>query len=247
MSDRIPTPAQLDSICVQASRFLRARQRHEEARVQNMARPDLVTASGVAWEGLNRAIEESGANCPHGWPLPILQALEDLWHVFLCGKDLADLAKAVAALEDATASEPGDAKPRERGEGLDREPALDVLTGAAPPKYPSPVNGTDRALPTDRNPESLAPQGTAPAGQIPEAPKRKQRKKGEASLLLTATLDSLAAKDDWGKTDCEIIGQAGISRDSFYRLTKEDEEIRSKLTQYRRQSLGRGPARADDR
>jgi hypothetical protein len=76
--------------------------------------------------------------------------------------------------------------------------------------------------------------------------RRVRRRKGEATVLLAAAMESLAGKGDWGKTDEEIIATAGISRDSFYRLIRTDESIKRKLSDYRRQTLGPGPVRADD-
>jgi hypothetical protein len=85
--------------------------------------------------------------------------------------------------------------------------------------------------------------------ELPEAPKRRRRNKGDALKLLDAALDSLIARGDWGKTDCEISDLAGISRSTFYRVAGKkgrNEDIKSKLRRYRQRSRGRGPARADE-
>jgi hypothetical protein len=75
---------------------------------------------------------------------------------------------------------------------------------------------------------------------------RKRRRKGDAEKLLASALRSLADGGQWEKTDREIIRLAGISPDSFYRLTGETGSLRPAMEEYRRRSLGRGPARADE-
>jgi hypothetical protein len=74
----------------------------------------------------------------------------------------------------------------------------------------------------------------------------RRRRRGEASLFLMATLAALAEKGQWGETDRGICHLASISRDSFYRLRREDEHIKKMLSEYGRQTLGRGPARASE-
>jgi hypothetical protein len=114
------------------------------------------------------------------------------------------------------------------------------------PRAPDdPTSRAESANSADGLPEA-EPTGTKP----PKVSGRKRRRKGEASTLLDAALDSLASKGQWGKTDTEILTLADISRDSFYRLIGDgegaDEAIKRKLGEYRRQTLGRGPARRDD-
>jgi hypothetical protein len=74
----------------------------------------------------------------------------------------------------------------------------------------------------------------------------KRRRRGDASLLLMATLASLAEKGQWGETDRGICRLASISRDSFYRLRKESAHIKTILLEYERRTLGRGPVSASE-
>jgi hypothetical protein len=128
-----------------------------------------------------------------------------------------------------------------------------------PPATP-PTSGdsvTDPGAPPCASPAAGSPTGSGghsslkldsahdnPGGQ--RARPRKKTAKGDAALLLDATLDSLSKNGLWGKTDVQIFDQAGISRDSFYRLKRDNDSIKKKLAQYRAWSRGRGPVRPGD-
>ena len=118
-----------------------------------------------------------------------------------------------------------------------------------------PPNATGNASPAPPDPREPVAMPTAPAaaepgnlgrGVTPPRKPRKRRRNGDARDLLLAALSSLAAKGQWGKTNVAIFTLADISRDSFYRLKRDNESIDKKLSEYERRTLGRGPVRADD-
>jgi hypothetical protein len=108
----------------------------------------------------------------------------------------------------------------------------------------APAGRSDHAMPP--SPAETTGRTEHTQGNEILAPRRKRRRKGEAKLLLASALESLVDKGQWGKTNTEIIDLAGISGDSFYRLIKEDDGIKRMMEQYGRESLGRGPVRADE-
>jgi hypothetical protein len=81
------------------------------------------------------------------------------------------------------------------------------------------------------------------AGCLAVEKKRNIRRKGDAKLLLEATLDHLIASGPWGKTDQEIYDFADVSRGTFYKYLREEGSIKNKFNEYRRKSTGRGPAK----
>jgi hypothetical protein len=95
-------------------------------------------------------------------------------------------------------------------------------------------------------PRAAAPsEPTTPTAGSARTPgsTRKRRRKGAARLLLISAIDLLSANGEWGKTDTEIIRLADISRNTFYRLIRVDDDVKAKVMDYRRQGLGRGPVR----
>ena len=75
---------------------------------------------------------------------------------------------------------------------------------------------------------------------------RKWRNKTRADVLLIAAYQNLIDKGEWGKTDMEIFKLADISRDSFYRLVKENKLVKALETTYKNGSIGQGPVRRKD-
>src|SRR5262249_34299580 len=129
-------------------------------------------------------------------------------------------------------------------------PELDwtIIRAPPPPRRahpPPPRSSPPPASPAPAASGVEAP-GPPPNPPQPRAKPRKRRRKGEARELLAATLDSLAAKGQWGKTDTEIIALADISRGRFYELIKKDESIKRNWEKYQRRTLGRGPVRRSD-
>ena len=75
---------------------------------------------------------------------------------------------------------------------------------------------------------------------------RKLREQNDAKEMLIATLDHLNDNKKWGMSQTKIMTLAGISRDTYYRLKKKHEIIRRKLSDYKRNSLGRSTSKRSD-
>jgi hypothetical protein len=115
----------------------------------------------------------------------------------------------------------------------------------APPPAPSgPRNATEGQQGSEA---PLPVVRAAPPPPPTQKKARTRRRKGEAKDLLAATIRSLTSKGQWGETDRAIISLAGISPDSFYRLTGEGGALNRDLNNYRRENFGRGPADPRDR
>ena len=65
----------------------------------------------------------------------------------------------------------------------------------------------------------LAKPLTSPSDSSPTTPKnRKRRKKGEASLLICAALETLAEKGEWNASEHQIYTLAGVPRSTYYNV-----------------------------
>lgn len=106
--------------------------------------------------------------------------------------------------------------------------------GPGCPSAPSSQNGSGALIASEVVRQPAAANQHSP---------RIRHEAGDASTLLVATLETLIARGQWGTTNESIIEQAGISKDSFYRLKKADDAVRLRLEWYRQQSSGRGPLR----
>jgi hypothetical protein len=123
-------------------------------------------------------------------------------------------------------------------------PRSDSKPRVSEDERPAPL--TPAAAAESSQAEGLAIQTVEPhkAESLGSTP-RKRTRRGDAKLLLDATLDSLMQSGEWGKTDGEIAVRATIARSSFYRLVKS-EPIASTLARYQRESRGRGPSKASE-
>jgi hypothetical protein len=95
--------------------------------------------------------------------------------------------------------------------------------------------------------EHIAPKVAPPEPAMirPDESKQKRLKPGEAKTLILAVLYSIAEKGEWNKSVAEIIGQAKVSRSTYYNALKHDEDVQKALDEFRGRRLGRGPERAD--
>jgi hypothetical protein len=182
---------------------------------------DLDAVAASDWYGLDRSpsLRYPSLSPDPFWVALILQyrGAGRPYRWFLCGYFEADQAFAqglIALLSPAwrqyiQAPELTVASLAQRDGRLDRMPesirtAATIAAGVKAPPAP--------AVQPDGGHEAGPPQQTPPS--------RTHRRKGGAKDPLSAALDSLADKGDWGKPDAQIISLAGISCDLFYRLKK---------------------------